>query len=54
MQKLHIAGANASMRVEKMNATNNKNNDGTVNAPLYVDSEGIYSLDLDLLLRILS
>ena len=50
MQKLHVAGADATMRVEKMNATNNKNNDGTVNAPLYVDSEGIYSLDLDLLL----
>ena len=50
MQKLHIAGADATMRVEKMNATNNKNNNGTVNAPLYVDSEGIYSLDLDLLL----
>jgi len=49
MQKLHIAGADATMRIDTLNTTN-KSNNGAVNAPLYVNSEGRYSLEQDFLL----
>lgn len=50
MQKLHLGGTDATMRVCSIDSANDLNNNGTVNAPLYVDSEGQYTLDLDLFL----
>lgn len=51
MQKLHLAGSNASLLVESLNATNNSSNDGIKPAPLYVDSNGNLTLDFDLFYR---
>jgi hypothetical protein len=51
MQKLHLSGANATILVESLNATNNSSNDGLKPAPLYVDSQGNLTLDFDLYYR---
>jgi hypothetical protein len=51
MQKLHLSGANATMLVESLNATNNILNGGVNPAPLYVDSQGNLTLYFDLYYR---
>ena len=42
---LHLAGTNATIRIEKLNATNNPTyNDGIKPAPVYVDGNGDFAL----------
>jgi len=48
VQKLHIGGIDGTMRVCNINSANDLNNNGIINAPLYVDSDGKYTLDLKL------
>lgn len=48
-QKLHIAGADSSFRVEMLDSINNISNRSPINAPLYVDSDGVLTLEFDLL-----
>jgi len=44
-EDLHVAGTNATMRIESLNSTNNPTyNDGTNLAPLYVDGMGDITL----------
>lgn len=49
MQKLHIAGNDSSFRIEMLDSNNNLSNRNQANAPLYVDSEGVLTLEFDLL-----
>ncbi len=48
-QKLHIAGSDSSFRIEMVDSINNLSNRNLINAPLYVNSEGILTLDFDIL-----
>lgn len=48
-QKLHIAGSDSSFRIEMLDSINNLSNRNQGNAPLYVDSEGVLTLEFDLL-----
>lgn len=44
-EELHIAGNNSTIRIEKLNATNNPTyNNGTNLAPLFVDGNGDFTL----------
>lgn len=47
-QKLHIAGNDASFKIEAFDSLNNSLNRDRFNAPLYIDSEGDLTLDFDL------
>lgn len=49
MQKLHIAGLDSSFRIEMLDSINNLSNRNLINAPLYVDADGILTLEFDLL-----
>lgn len=48
-QSLHIAGLDASFRIEMLDSINNQSNRNLLNAPLYVDAAGLLTLDFDLL-----
>jgi len=48
-QKLHIAGSESTFRIEMLDSLNNLSNRNTVNAPLYVDENGVLTLEFDLL-----
>lgn len=48
-QRLHIAGSDSSLRIEMLDSINNLSNRNVINAPLYVDYEGVLTLDFDLL-----
>ncbi len=48
-QKLHIAGSESTFRIEMLDSINNLSNRNTNNAPLYVDENGILTLEFDLL-----
>lgn len=51
-EKLHIAGTTGSLRVESLNASNNEfNGGGTATYPLYVDENGDFTLELNVLLN---
>ncbi len=39
-EQLHIAGSNSTIRIEGLNASNNSNNNGITESPVYVDSYG--------------
>ncbi len=43
-EKLHISGNTSTIRIEGLNAANNPNNYGVRTAPLYVDSNGDFSI----------
>src|SRR5690606_6174470 len=47
-QKLHIAGSDSSFRIEMLDSINNLSNRNLMNAPLYVDAEGMLTLDFDI------
>jgi hypothetical protein len=49
LQKLHIAGPESTFRVEMLDSINNLSNRSDRNAPLYVDHEGVLTLEFDLL-----
>lgn len=46
-QKLHLGGESATMRVDAFNAINSEYNGGGYNAPLYVDSDGVLTLEFE-------
>src|SRR5690606_26616864 len=48
-QKLHIAGSDSSFRIEMLDSINNLSNRNLMNAPLYVDADGILTLEFDIL-----
>lgn len=48
-QKLHIAGLDSSFRIEMLDSINNLSNRSTINAPLYVDADGLLTLEFELL-----
>lgn len=48
-QKLHIAGSESTFRIEMLDSLNNLSNRNMTNAPLYVDENGILTLEFDLL-----
>jgi hypothetical protein len=48
-QSLHIAGLDASFRIEMLDSINNQSNRNLLNAPLYVDADGLLTLEFDLL-----
>lgn len=48
-QSLHIAGMDSSFRIEMLDSINNISNRSQLNAPLYVDADGVLTLEFDLL-----
>lgn len=47
-QKLHIGGADSNMRIDAFSGANNSNNTSpTVTAPLYVNHEGVLTLEFE-------
>ncbi len=48
-QTLHIAGSDSSFRVEMLDSINNLSNRNVMNAPLFVDENGVLTLEFELL-----